>query len=231
MSACPSCGAKVKPGARVCHECGKSLAPQAASTSSLAQTILPWAAIGIASMALIVSLMSWFNRSGGAAPAPMSAPAMASAPTPGQPPDLSNMSPREAADRLFNRVMAANERGDTAEALRFAPMALQAYNNLGGMDNDARYHVALINMTADDIDGARVQREMLRKSAPNYLLGFMLEQQIAERNRNKDAAAKAYKDFLVAYKAEIAANRAEYQDHRSSIEHFREKAQASVGKK
>ncbi len=232
MSACPSCGAEVKPGARVCHGCGKSLAPQTVSKQTYAQTVVPWAAIGIASIALIVSLVSWFHRSGDAvAPAPMSSPSVASAPTLGQPPDLSNMSPREAADRLFNRVMAANERGDAVEALRFAPMALQAYDNLGGLDNDARYHVALIDMTTDDIDGARVQREMLRKSAPNYLLGFMLEQQIAKRNANKDAVAKAYKDFLVAYAAEIAAGRAEYQDHRSSIEHFREQAQASMVKK
>lgn len=233
MSVCPSCNAEVKPGARVCHECGKSLVPQTTSQQTYAQTVAPWAAIGIASIALIVSLVSWFNRSGDvAAPAPISASSVASAPALGQPPDLSNMSPREAADRLFNRVMAANERGDSVEALRFAPMALQAYDNLGGLDNDARYHVALINMTADDIDGARVQREMLRKSVPNYLLGFMLEQQIAERNRNKDAAAKAYKAFLAVYDAEIAAGRAEYQDHRSSIEHFREAAKASVaGKK
>lgn len=233
MSACPYCGAEVKPGARACQECGKSLVPQVVSTPTFAQTIVPWAAIGMASIALIVSLMSWLNRGGGAAtPAPMSLPAVASAPALGQRPDLSSMSPREAADRLFNRVMAANERGDTIEAMRFAPMALQAYDNLGGLDNDARYHMALINLTADDIDGARVQLEMLRKSAPNYLLGFMLQQQIAKRNGNKDVAAKAYKDFLVAYDAEIKAARPEYQDHRSSIEHFREAAKVNVaGKK
>ena len=154
------------------------------------------------------------------------------APAPGQPVDLASMSPREAADRLFNRVMIANESGNTAEALKFAPMAIQAYDGVGTLDNDARYHVALIHMTTGDIDGARVQIEMLRKSVPNHLLGFMLEHQIAEHGGKKDSAARAYKDFLAAYDAEIAKGRAEYQDHQGSIDRFREAAQASMaGKK
>lgn len=142
------------------------------------------------------------------------------------------MSPREAANRLFNRVMTASENGNTAEALKFTPMALQAYDNLGTLDNDARYHVALLHLTAGDIDGARVQIEMLRKSVPNHLLAFMLEHQIAERSGKKDNAARADKAFLAAYDAEIAKGREEYQDHLSSIERFRDAAKAGVaGKK
>ena len=142
------------------------------------------------------------------------------------------MSPREAADRLYNRVMAASEKGDFVEALKFAPMALQAYDGLGTLDNDARYHVALLRLTTEDINGARVQIEMLRQSAPNHLLAFMLEHQIAERSGKKDSAARAYKAFLAAYDAEMAAGRAEYRDHQGSIERFREAAQAgTTGKK
>ena len=154
------------------------------------------------------------------------------APAPGQPVDLASMSPREAANRLFNRVMAASENGNTEEALRFVPMALQAYDRLETLDNDARYHVALIHMTAGDIKSARVQLDKLRQSVPNHLLGIMLEHQIAERSGNKTTAARAYKEFLAAYDAEIAKGREEYQDHRGNIERFREAAQASVaGKK
>jgi hypothetical protein len=233
VSVCPSCDTEVKPGSRVCHECGESLAAQVAPAQWNAQTIAPWVAIGIAAVALLVALVSWFDRSdGAAAPAPFSLPMTSTAPAPGQSVDLASLSPREAADRLFNRVMIANENGNTAEALKFAPMAMQAYDGLGTLDNDARYHVALIHMTTGDIDGARVQIEMLRKSVPNHLLGLMLERQIAERGGKKDTAARAYKDFLAAYDAEIAKGRAEYQDHRSSLDRFREAAQASMaGKK
>lgn len=134
------------------------------------------------------------------------------------------MTPRQAADRLFNRIMTAKERGDTEEALRFAPMAVAAYDRLDTLDNDARYHVALIHMTTGDIKSARVQLDRLRQSVPNHLLGIMLEHRIAERTDNKDGAARAYRAFLAAYDAEIAAGRAEYQDHEGGIEGFRKAA-------
>jgi len=233
VSVCPACDAEVKPGSRACHECGESLEARAASKSWSAQAIAPWIAIGIATIALGVALLSWFGRGSGVAEqAPSSLPMSSMVPAPGQPVDLASMSPRDAADRLFNRVMVASESGNTEEALKFAPMALEAYDNLGALDNDARYHVALIRMTTGDIDGARVQIEMLRKSVPNHLLAFMLEHQIAERSGKKDSAARAYKAFLAAYDAEIAAGRAEYQDHLNSLDRFREAAQAGVaGKK
>jgi len=233
VSVCPSCDTEVKPGSRVCHECGESFTAQVAPKQWNAQTIAPWVAMVIATVALAVALVSWFSRSKGAeAPAPMSPPMTSTIPAPGQPVDLASMSPREAADRLFNRVMIANESGNTEEALKFAPMALQAYDRVGTLDNDARYHVALIHMAAGDIKSARVQLDKLRQSVPNHLLGFMLEHQIAERNGNKDSAARANKAFLAAYDAEIAKGRDEYQDHLGSIERFRKAAQASMtGKK
>jgi len=232
VTSCPECDAEVKPGSRACHECGASLTA-AAPKQWNAQAIAPWAAILIAMLALGVALAALFGQSSGApVSAPFSQSMSSAAPAPGQPVDLASMSPREAADRLYNRTMAASEKGDFAEALRFAPMALQAYDGLGTLDNDARYHVALLRLTTEDINGARVQIEMLRQSAPNHLLGFMLEHQIAERSGKKDSAARANKSFLAAYDAEIAAGRVEYQEHQGSIEHFREAAQASMtGKK
>jgi len=182
--------------------------------------------MGIATIALIVALVALFDEGRNpVARAPLVSPWASSVPAPGQPPDLASMSPRDAADRLFNRVMAASENGNSAEALRFTPMALQAYANLGTLDNDARYHVALLHITAGDISSARAQIDLLRKSVRNHLLAFMLEQQIAEQGGKKDSAAQAYKAFLAAYDAEIVAGRPEYQDHLKSIEGFRKAAQ------
>lgn len=225
---CPSCGIKVKSGARVCQACGTSLTPQVEPKRWTAQTIVPWAALGIATVALIVSVVSLIDQDQrAAAPVPFPLPLPSTAPA-GQPADVSSMTPRQAADRLFNRVMAASERGDTAEALQFVPMALQAYEGLGTLDNDARYHVALIHMTAGDIGNTRAHLDKLRQSVPNHLLGIMLEHQIAERSGDPDSAARAYKAFLAAYEAEIAVGRTEYQDHRGSIERFRQAAEANM---
>lgn len=228
---CPACGQSTT--GKFCSHCGASLTGTVAPASWNAQTIVPWVALGIASIALAIALVALFNRGNGAvAPALLFPPLSSTVPVPGQLPDLASMSPRQAADRLFNRVMAASENGDSAEALRFAPMALQAYNDLGTLDNDARYHVALLHLTTGDIKGARVQIDKLRQSVPKHLLGFMLEHQIAERSGKQDSAARAYKAFLAAYDAEIAVGRAEYRDHMNTIERFHKAAQASVaGKK
>jgi hypothetical protein len=232
-STCPSCGAKVKPGARACPECGASLAARMESEQGNARAIVPWAALVLAAVALVVAVVALFDRGDGAtATARFSPPMSSNVPAPGQPLDLAGMSPREAADRLFNRIMAASENGDSEEARRFAPMALQAYASLGTLDNDARYHVALIHLTASDIKSARLQLDQLRQSVPKHLLGSMLEHQIAEHSGNKDGAARSYKSFLAAYDAEIATGKAEYLEHRSGIERFRAAAQASkAGKK
>lgn len=228
VSTCPSCDAKIKPGARVCHACGASLTERAASKRWNAQTIAPWVAIGLATVALVVAVISLIDRGNRAAtPVPFPLPLTSTVPV-DQRPDLSSMTPRQAADRLFNRVMAAAERGDTAEALQFVPMALEAYEQLGTLDNDARYHVALIHMTAGDIESARVHLDKLRQSVPNHLLGIMLEHQIAEQDGNQDSAARAYEAFLAAYDTEIATGRTEYQDHRGGIERFRKAAEASM---
>jgi len=138
------------------------------------------------------------------------------------------MTPHEAADRLFNRVMAASEQGNTDEARRFTPMALSAYAQLGTLDNDARYHVALIHLVASDLKSARTELVKLRKGAPHHLLGYLLEYEIAERERNTTAMVRISKAFLAAYPKEIAITRSEYQDHHANIERFRQAAQGDA---
>jgi hypothetical protein len=226
---CPGCG---KPASgRFCNHCGAALAGAGSAAQWNAQRIAPWAALGIASVSLAISLLAWFDRGSRVeqpATAMSSESAAAAFATPGAPVDLSSMSPRQAADRLFNRIMSASERGDQVEAMRFVPMALQAYAGLGALDNDARYHMALIHLVADDTAKARAQIDSLRKSTPAHLLAAMLEHQIAERGGNQGAAVRAAKTFLAAYAAEIATGRTEYQDHRGNIDRFRQAALAGT---
>lgn len=200
------------------------------------QSIVPWVALGISAVALVFSLLAFLDRGSSSAPQSVAAPfsQSLSAPPAALGPssvDLASMTPREAADRLYNRVMAATENGNTAEAMQFAPMALQAYDRVGPLDNDARYHVALIHLVMGDIKGARVQLTELKRAVPNHLLALMLEEQIAVQSGDKAAAVRADKAFLAAYDKEIATGRVEYQEHRNGIERFRQAAQASVGKK
>jgi len=224
---CSNCGESA--AGQFCSHCGASLTIPGGRKQWNAQMLAPWFAVAVASIALIVSLITLFDSSRGKPePSPMPFASLSNAPMSapsGQPPDLSTMTPRQAADRLFNRIMTASEGGNKDEVKQFTPMALQAYENLGTLDNDARYHVALIHLASGDVKGAATDRGKLLQAAPQHLLGFMLEHQIAERMGDKTKAAKAYQSFLAAYPKEITVVRSEYQDHRSSIERFHKEAQ------
>lgn len=218
---CPNCSQQAT--GRFCSNCGASLTAQVAPERTSAKTIVPWVAVGVAVGALVVVLSTFVGQD--SPPSPF----LNAGSTLSRPPDLSKMTPREAADRLFNRIMTAAERGDTEEALRFAPMALQAYEALGPLDNDARYHVGLIHATVGDIKSARAYIAMLRQSVPDHLLGIMLEHTIAKQRGDQDRALHAYNTFLAAYESEIAMGRAEYGDHQSGIDSFRRAAKTRIG--
>lgn len=138
----------------------------------------------------------------------------------GQPVDLSSMTSREAADRLFNRVMMAEEQGNTEEVLQFAPKAIQAYDLVGNLDADAHYHIGLVHAAVGDFDMVRKQVGILKQFSPGHLLGLILEHGAAEQSGDGDAAAKASAAFAAAYASEIKAGRPEYEAHRNSIEKF-----------
>jgi len=217
---CPNCS---QPAAgRFCSHCGAALTARVTPTPTGAKTLVPWVAAGIALAVLVVGLWVLVGRD-------KPPPFLEVGQMLNQPPDLSTMAPREAADRLFNRIMTAAEGGDSQAALRFVPMALKAYERLAPLDNDARYHVGLIHATAGDLDGTRADIAMLRQSVPDHLLAIMLEHTIAKQLGDQDAAAHAYKTFLAAYDAEIVTGRVEYRDHQRGIDSFRRAAKASIG--
>ena len=135
--------------------------------------------------------------------------------------DLSTMMPRQAADRLFNRVMGASERGDSEEVARFAPMAVAAYGRVSDLDLDARYHLGLLYLQLDELDQVREQIAIMKKSAPRHLLALVLEHDVALLSGNTETAARAAADFHAAYGDEMAAARPEYEAHRFALDRFR----------
>lgn len=224
---CAQCGQPAE--GNFCSTCGAPLVATGSRPNRNPATVA-WSALGIAAVALVVALASMIDRqlhSSDTAPFDYSSAPAAPAAMESSSVDLSTMTPRQAADRLFNRVMAADERGDKAEATRFAPMALQAYGILGELDGDARYHVALLHLTAGDAAGAREQLAALRKSHPDHLLAYMIEHQLASRGGEKAKMAKTSNAFLAAYDKEIVKPLAEYRDHRGNIDRFRDIARVA----
>ncbi len=215
---CPSCGTEASPGARFCQQCGASL-----TGAARAKDTVPWIAVGAVGVVLaVVGAFMILDRQDSPAPSTTPATSTANATTVG------NITPVQAAEQLFNHVMAASERGDTAEARRFAPMALEAYGQLGTLDNDAHYHVGLIHVTVVDTESAQAELDAIRRSVRDHLLGIMLEHAIAEAKFDDAGAAEAKLRFLSAYDTEILTDRDEYQGHRTGIDGFRARASAAA---
>lgn len=143
--------------------------------------------------------------------------------------DLSSMSPREQADRLFDRVMRAQESGNTGEVTFFGPMALQAYGMIGPPDADARFHVGLIEAALNNTAGAGAQADTLARESPRHLFVPLIRWEVANRKNDTAALRRAYRRFLDNYDAEIATGKSEYQMHRTRLDAFRDEARGALG--
>lgn len=250
---CASCGQPLTPGSRFCHHCGAAAGAAATPTSSggggatLANT-LPWAVAAIAFLTLFAMLASrGFNaRRGSAVDAPMNAlpnptvdvgPAGpgggadgASAPFAGgggsagaRAPDISQLSPTDIANRLFDRVMRLNDEGKADSVAFFAPMAVQAYQMVEQeqghpLDADQRFDVGRIGEVAGALQIARAQADTILQQQPDHLLGLLLAGQAAKLSGNT-ASLKQYKATFDRVKVrELAKNLPEYKRHRADID-------------
>jgi hypothetical protein len=215
--ACAGCGAAISGPARFCWSCGRSLAqPEERSSGER----MPWLVAGAALAGLLATMLLLLSRDAGpaaAAAAMASQPAAAEA---GAPPDISNLSPRERFDRLYNRVMRAEQSGDDATVARFTPMALLAFAQLDTLDADARYHAALLQLHAGDVVGPAAQADTILRQHPGHLFGYVILGTLARWTRDNRAMAKAYAGFREHVDAELAAGRPEYEEHRTSIDQF-----------
>ena len=143
----------------------------------------------------------------------------------GPAPDISTMTPRERFDRLFNRIMQAAERRDSAEVQRFTPMALGAYRQLDVIDVDARYHAAVLRLQVQDVAAARALADTILAESPGHLLAYVIRGEVASVSKDPRLRAQAERDFLAHYDAEQRAGRVEYLDHGPVLEQFKTEAE------
>ena len=223
---CTSCGAPLSPGGRFCHLCGAPPGTQRRAGSAGGMT--PWV---VAASAVAVTIVALVARS--AAP---SAPTSANGALAGGGPggsaapasDISTMTPRERADRLFDRVMRAAAGGDSAEITFFAPMAIQSYGMLDALDADARYHIGLLEAETGNVAGMLAQADTLERASAGHLFVLLLRAEAAKRSGDGAELARLYRRFLDAYEREQATGKQEYHDHQPALDTFREAARAAV---
>jgi hypothetical protein len=237
---CRDCGNRLPAGARFCNQCGCAVAAgEAARAAASGPGRLPWIITGAALVALAAVLLVPRLRSSDAPEVPTgSSSATAQAPAApfaggGDPRrvDLSSMTPRDAADRLFNRVMQAVSSGDTAQARGFLPMAIGAYGRVPDLDADGHYHVAILQLVAGDGKAARAEADTILSRDPKHLFGLFTAAQAEKAMGNTAQANALYRRFLDGYDAEIRRGLPEYKEHDQALPPMREEARRQVGGK
>src|SRR5689334_12164181 len=146
---CKQCSTRLVPGARYCHHCGVATnarartpsSPDAAPNASRSSHTLSWVVgVGafVALAGFVVSQRSTASSGAVGADTPPTASGDAGEGIV-RAPDISAMSPRERAERLFDRAMMAKQSGKLDSAAFFASMATMAYSQLGELALDDHY--------------------------------------------------------------------------------------------
>jgi len=223
---------------RFCTSCGADLAsvvtaaPQGTSpgpSDGISGARLGWVVAAFLLVAIIlVVVFPVLNRSvqppaaSGPAPGP---PALGAAPNV----DLSSMTPREAAERLFNRVMTAVAAGDESEARNFAPMAVAAYERAEPLDVSGTFDLSLLRAVNQEYQGALDTAEQGLRQTPDHLFLFSAAGAAASALGDRERAEGHYRRLLEVYDAQVALNLPEYVGRPSLLPQMRAEAEAFLG--
>jgi len=223
---CPSCGSPLSAGARFCHKCGTAQGTGSRGQGTGARERVAWIVAGLG-LALAVLAFLW---RGNRPPAPDMGSAGAATGLSTRAPDISAMSPEERFFRLWDRIERAAAAGDTATIIQFAPMALGAYAMLDSVDNDQRFHAALIDLATGDFPAALARADTMLITVPGHLFAYLIRGEVADRRNDVAALGRTYRDFLARYDAELASGKTEYTEHRPLLDDFRVRARATGGR-
>lgn len=191
--------------------------PASAAAAAPSRNMLPWTVAGLAFVLLVVIFAA--QRAGTAPPAgpAMGAP-MSGGGGAGAAPDISSMTPRERADRLFDRIMTLDSEGKRDSVAFFAPMALGAYESLGELDLDLRYDFGRVAEVSGNLGLAAAQADTILRQAPNHLLGLVLAMRVAERRGDQAQRNQFAQRLLAAEATERAKNLNEYRLHEGDLQ-------------
>ncbi len=179
-------------------------------------SMVPWAVAGIALLAFVAREAG--QRFAATAPSPAvaegAAPAMAAAP---RAPDISQMTPRDRATKLYDRTMRAREQGKTDSAMFFATMATMAYSQIPDLDADGRFEAGRVALLAGQPALATAQADSILAKQPKHLLGLVLVEEAAIAEGNQRAEKKAHERLMAAAKSERDNPLPEYKAHANDI--------------
>jgi hypothetical protein len=222
-ASCATCSAALTPGARFCHRCGTPAGSTSAPSRGFA-AVLPWTVAAIALVSIIALVVGQrFGARPAAVPVEGEAP-VANAPFAGgggampRAPDISQMTPEQQAERLYDRIMREYEAGQLANVKTFMPMAVAAFERLSPLNLDQRYDLGRIGEVGGDVALARAQADTILRTRPTHLLGLILAARAARMEKNETRARALDARLVSAESAERAAALPEYLLHKLDID-------------
>lgn len=132
-------------------------------------------------------------------------------------PDISSLSPRERADRLYDRIMRLDSEGKKDSAAFFAQMGISAYMMLPSQDADSRYDMGRIAEVAGAAPVAQAQADTILAQDSTHLLGLILSISTARDAGDSATAQRMQRRLVAAQASELTKNRPEYQRHQTEI--------------
>lgn len=188
--------------------------------------MLPWAVAAIALVALIALVVGQrFGARGNSVTEPVVDAGATAGTAPGGPPgamprapDISQLTPEQRAERLYDRIMTEVEAGRTENVRTFMPMAIAAYEMLAPLNLDQRYDLGRIGEVGGDTALARAQADTILAAKPNHLLGLILKAKAARMEGNASRAKDADAKLLAAEATQRSAGLKEYLLHKNDID-------------
>lgn len=219
-------------GARYCHHCGASVHsnprahPEPAdgiSVSPRRSHSLPWAvAVGafIALAGFVVSQRSVEANTVASTAANGANAEVALGDDRGasRAPDISALSPRERAERLYDRAMLAKQTGKLDSATFFATMATMAYGQLGDLTLDDHYDLGRLALLAGAVPLASAEADTILTARPTHLLGLMLAEDAARAAGEGSKAKAAHARLLASAAKERRSSLPEYRQHAAELD-------------
>ena len=227
-AACPACGAGLAPGARFCTQCGR---PAQGGGRAGSTVPLSWV---VAAAAILVAVVAFLvPRGGGSAAAPGGAAPFAGT-TGGNAAGASAVdplsgTPREQADRLFDRIMRESSNGNVDQARFFTPMAIQAYGMAEPLDADGLYHLSLVQAVAGDFNASQATAQRILDAMPTHLLGLAALAEAALGAGDTATGRQAWRTWLDNLLTEKAKGLPEYTDHAPILETYEATARKLLG--
>jgi hypothetical protein len=217
-------------GARFCHRCGTPAGMTSSARSSTLGNAIPWAVAAIALVALIAlvvgqrfgarptgssDVLDGANAQGAT---PISTPE--GAPTGAIPraPDISQLTPAQRAEKLYDRIMREAEAGNADAVRTFQPMAVAAYEQIAPLNLDQRYDLGRIGEVSGDTTLARAQADSILRERPTHLLGLILAARAARMVGDEPHARQFDVRLLSVELRERGAALPEYLLHKGDID-------------